>query len=77
MEERIEGHTRQWGLCGHLSVTDGKAVGPERTKRGQKGLQLPERACVCNEIGKTGIMQIQVRRKSVEWGERASGKSQS
>lgn len=22
MGERIEGHTRQWGLCGHLSVTD-------------------------------------------------------
>lgn len=26
---RIEGHTRQWGLCGHLSETDGKAVDPE------------------------------------------------
>lgn len=27
---RIEGHTRQWGLCGHLSETDGKALDPER-----------------------------------------------
>lgn len=25
---RIEGHTRQWGLCGHLSATNGKAVDP-------------------------------------------------
>lgn len=27
---RIEGHIRQWGLCGHLSETDGKALDPER-----------------------------------------------
>lgn len=42
MGERIEGHTRQWGLCGHLSVTDGKVVDPERTESGQKELQVPE-----------------------------------
>lgn len=29
---RIEGHTRQWGLCGHLSATDGKAVDPGKTE---------------------------------------------
>lgn len=29
---RIEGHTRQWGLCGYLSATDGKAVDPARTE---------------------------------------------
>lgn len=42
MEERIEGHSRQWGLCGHLSVTDGEAVGPGRTRRGQQWLQVPQ-----------------------------------
>lgn len=25
---RIKGHGRQWGLCGHLSGRDGKAVEP-------------------------------------------------
>lgn len=74
MEKRIEGHTRQWGLCGHLSVTDGKAVGSERTERGQKGVQIPECACVWNEKGmgrKTGNDENTGERKSVKWGKRS------
>lgn len=36
--ERIEGHTRQWGLCGHLSAADGEAVDPERSEREKRGV---------------------------------------
>lgn len=36
--ERIEGHTRQWGLCGHLSDTDGEAADPERSESEKRGM---------------------------------------
>lgn len=33
MGQRMEGHTRQWGLCGRLPVSDGRAA---RTRRGPR-----------------------------------------
>lgn len=72
MEERIEGHTRQWGLCGHLSVTDSKAVGPERTKRGQKGCRYLNVFGMEKEWNEKQRNDANTReRKSVKWGKKS------